>query len=256
MPNSIIFHQNFDESHFRRIFTFSMKKKVFKGIKKCLRIYLWVTTIVATLFILLALTDLPYNAYHKLALKKQQLNSKADVIVLMGGDGMPSPNGLMRLYFTAQQAKENPLAKIVIAMPLNEIDSTYQLRLMAKALIQNKIDSNRILYEYQGYNTRTQAQAIRKMFPPESKLIVVSSPEHMYRAVRSFEKVGFESVGSCPTFEVPHDEELLKSKDKKKKSDKVENLILRYNLWSYMQYEIRVAREYIAITYYWLKGWV
>lgn len=233
-----------------------MKKKIVKGLKKCLHIYVWVSSILATLLIFLALTDLPYNAYHKLALKKQQLSAKADVIVLMGGDGMPSPNGLMRLYFTTQQAKENPKAKIVIAMPLNEIDSTYQLRLMAKALIQNNIDSNRILYESEGYNTRTQAVAIGRMFPPESKLIVVSSPEHMYRAVKSFEKVGFKSVGSCPTFEVPSDEELLKSKDKDKKADEVENLGLRYNLWSYMQYEIRVAREYVAISYYWLKGWI
>lgn len=233
-----------------------MKKKIAKGLKKCFRIYVWVTTIVATLFVLLALTDIPYYAYHKLALKKQQLHSKADVIVLMGGDGMPSPNGLMRLYFTAQLAQENPLAKIIIAMPLNEIDSTYQLRLMAKELMHKNIDSSRILYEYDGFNTRTQAVALSKMFPPESKLIVVSSPEHMYRAVRSFEKVGFESVGSCPTFEIPSDEELLKSKEKDKKVDEVENLNLRYNLWSYMQYEIRVLREYIAISYYWLKGWI
>jgi uncharacterized SAM-binding protein YcdF (DUF218 family) len=94
------------------------------------------------------------------------------------------------------------------------------------------------------------------MFPLKSKLIVVSSPEHMYRAVKSFEKVGFESVGSYPTFEVPSDEELLISKEKEKKADEVHNLGLRYNLWSYMQYEIRVLREYLAITYYWLKGWI
>jgi uncharacterized SAM-binding protein YcdF (DUF218 family) len=233
-----------------------MKKKIVKGFKKCILIYAYGSAILASLFVLLALTDIPYYAYQNLSLKKQQLQSKADVIVLMGGDGMPSPNGLMRLYFTAQLAKENPMAKVVIAMPLNEVDSTYQLDLMAKELMNKNIDSNRIIYEYKGFNTRTQAVSVGKMFPLKSKLIVVSSPEHMYRAVKSFEKVGFESVGSYPTFEVPSDEELLISKEKEKKADEVHNLGLRYNLWSYMQYEIRVLREYLAITYYWLKGWI
>lgn len=213
-------------------------------------------TVFATLFILLALTDIPYYAYHNLSLKKQQISGQADVIVMMGGDGMPSPNGLMRLYFTIKQAKENPQAKIVLAMPLNEVDSTYQLRLMAQELINKKIDSNRIHYEYKGFNTRTQAKAIAEMFTSDKKIIVVSSPEHMYRAVRCFEKVGFKSVGSCPTFEVPSDEELLKAKDKDQAIDEVDSLGLRYNLWSYMQYEIRVMREYLAITYYWMKGWI
>ena len=78
----------------------------------------------------------------------------------------------------------------------------------------------------------------------------------MYRAVRSFEKVGFEEVGSYPTFEIPEDEEMLKSKDKKRRKEEIQSLDLRYNLWSYMQYEIIVFREYLAIAYYWWKDWI
>ena len=37
---------------------------------------------------------------------------------------------------------------------------------------------------------------------------------------------------------------------------KVRNVALRYNMWSYMQYEIIVLREYTAIAYYWVKGWI
>mgnify|MGYP006090763245 FL=1 len=62
-------------------------------------------------------------------------------------------------------------------------------------------------------------------------------------------------VGGSPSFEKPSDEERLKDKTDKEDT-KVRNLALRYNMWSYMQYEIIVLREYTAIAYYWMKGWI
>lgn len=209
------------------------------------------------LFLLLAFTDIPYHAYHQLSLKNQKLKGNADLIILMGGDGMPSPSGLMRSYFTAEAAKIHPKAKIIIALPANqqEKDSLRQLRLIRKELELKGIDSSQIVFEPKGYNTRTQAEEIAKNYDSTEKILIVTSPEHMYRAIRCFEKTGFKQVGSFPTFEIPSDESKLKSKDKKKAKE-LQNLDLRYNMWSYMQYEIIVLREYFAISYYWLKGWI
>src|SRR5690606_12979609 len=117
--------------YFDCIFTSSMKEKIICKTLKVIRFYIKAISTLSTIFVILAFTDVPYNAYHSLSLKNQQLATKADVIILMGGDGMPSPNSLMRVYFTSKVAKENESAKIVIAMPLNEEDSTYQLDLMA-----------------------------------------------------------------------------------------------------------------------------
>ena len=231
-----------------------MKNKIIIHIKKVINFYVKTIAILATIFILLAFTDIPYHAYHALSLKDQKLQSDADLIVLMGGDGMPSPNNLMRIYFTIKAAKENKNAKIIIAMPFTKDNSAHQLKLMAKELYKNNIDSNRIFFEYKGYNTRTQAIEISKMFSNDQKVIIVSTPEHMFRAIKTFEKVGFKFIGSNPTFERPPSEEILQST--KKNTKEVQNLTLRYNLWSYMQYEIRVLREYIAIGYYWYKGWI
>lgn len=243
--------------YFDCIFTASMKEKIMCKTLKVIRFYIKVMATIATIFVILAFTDIPYYAYHSLSLQNQQIATKADVIVLMGGDGMPSPNSLMRVYFTSKVAKEYESAKIVIAMPLNEEDSTYQLDLMASELCKNGIDSSRVLFEYKGYNTRSQALEIYKMFSRNQKLIIVSSPEHMFRAVKTFEKVGFSFVGSFPTFEIPSDEKMLKSKKKDVAEEvEIQDLTLRYNVWSYMQYEIRVLREYLAISYYWLKGWI
>src|SRR5690554_2434667 len=221
-----------------------MKENIKNKISKAIRLYVKLMAILSTIFVIIAFTDIPYNAYHSLSLQNQKLRTKADVIILMGGDGMPSPNSLMRVYFTSKAAKENKSAKIVIAMPLNEEDSTYQLDLMVSELCKNGIDSSRVLFEYKGYNTRSQALEIYKMFNSNQKLIIVSSPEHMFRAVKTFEKVGFSSVGSFPTFEIPSDEKMLKSKKKDVAEEvEIQDLTLRYNVWSYMQYEIRVLRE-------------
>jgi uncharacterized SAM-binding protein YcdF (DUF218 family) len=224
-------------------------------IVKVLKRLLLVIGLLASFLLVLAFTDLPYFAYHALSLNHQQLSGKADVIVVMGGDGMPSPDGLLRLYYGSEAAKENPNATVVIALPKNEDGSLTQLELMADELELKGIGRNRIVFEPNGFNTRSQAQEIRQLFEAETKLLIVSSPEHLYRAIRSFEKVGFTEVGSLPTFEKPSDEENLKDKTDKK-DKRVRNLSLRYNLWSYLQYEIRVLREYCAIAYYWVKGWI
>lgn len=224
---------------------------------KIFRSFLIIIGAYALVLFALAFTDAPYYAYHDLAVRKDTLSTDPEYIVIMGGDGMPSPHGLMRLYHGAEAAQEFALSKVIIAMPYNqsEVDSLRQIRMMAEELMLKGIDSARILYEPWGYNTRTQAVQVSKMIPHTSPILIISSPEHMYRALNSFRKVGFEMVGGRAGFEVPSDDSKLKSADETK-DEKLPNLNLRYNLWSYLQYEIIVAREYAAITYYWWKGWI
>lgn len=207
------------------------------------------------MFIILSFTSLPYWAYYGLAATDDQLEVTPSTIVIMGGDGMPSPSGLMRLYNGIEKAVEHPNSKIIIALPYNEYDSTFQLSLMAYELVQKGIDTNRIVFAPKGFNTRSQALEIKELADTSAPMLIVSSPEHMYRSIHSFRKVGFQIVGGSPSFENPSDEEKLKDETDKDET-KVRNLALRYNMWSYMQYEIIVMREYTAIAYYWVKGWI
>lgn len=207
------------------------------------------------LLIILSLTSIPYSAYRSLSLYKQQINGKADAVIMMGGSGIPSPNDLIRLYYTTIAAKENPDAVIVIAIPYNGMDSIENRSVIIQKMKLDGIEGNRIIWANQGFNTRSQVVEISNLIPLSSKIMVVSSPEHMYRAVRCFEKVGFGKVASLPTFEIPPNEiELLNKKDTD--VTELQNLNLRYNMWSYLEYEIKVLREYTAITYYWLHGWI
>ena len=205
---------------------------------------------------LLAFTEIPYWAYYSLASVEDVIEGKPKTIVIMGGDGMPSPSGLMRCYYGAEKAHLFPKAKIIIALPSHEEDSSKQLRLMAHELMLKGIDTNRILFAKKGFNTRSQALEISTILTEKSgNILIVSSPEHMFRCIASFKKLGFNKVGSNPAFEKPNSEKQLKDKSSDK-DKRVKNLTLRYNLWSYMQYEIIVLREYIAISYYWFKGWI
>ncbi len=212
------------------------------------------------LALLLSFTDLPYKAYHGLGSTNDTLDVKPSVLVVLGGCGMPSPDGLMRTYYAASAAHAYPGIKIIIALPYNENekDSMRQLDMMAHELIVKGIDSSRIQYEPLGFNTRSQAINIAAVFKgnmEEQGVLIITSPEHMYRSLRAFRKAGFKHAGGIPAFEKPVDEDMVKDKENSR-DKRVKSLALRYNMWSYLNYELLVLREYAAIGYYKIKGWI
>jgi len=214
--------------------------------------------LITFLMLVLGFTSLPYQAYHHLGTTNSALAGDPDIIILLGGSGMPSPDGLIRTYYTAQAAMKYSEAIIIIAHPHGVVDSLGQLRLMAQELIFKGVDSTRIAFEPYGFNTCSQALHIAAMYAIEKQhlaLLLVTSPEHMYRAVKTFNKAGFPHVGGFSAFEKPIDED--KITDKTEAEDlRVRSLSLRYNIWSYLQYELIVLKEYTAIAYYKLKGWI
>jgi uncharacterized SAM-binding protein YcdF (DUF218 family) len=227
-------------------------RKIFRGFIKFLG---WISLI----GIILSFTDIPFYVYYWLGTSGADLKQKPDYIVLLGGVGMPSPEDLMRTYFTAGAAKEVPDSKIIISFPPDTINKEFSPEiLMAKELEMRGVDSSRIFFERLGYSTRTQAINIKNMLnsdrPDTVAIRIVTSPEHMFRAVRVFRKVGIGYVGGSPAFESAVDEDKLirgRHKDTEKKL-----LNLRYNMWSYLKYEITVTREFCAIGYYKLRGWL
>ena len=210
------------------------------------------------LILILSFTDIPFYAYYRLGTTNAKVTHPPNVIVILSGSGMPSPDGLIRAYYGVEAARRYTNAQIIIALPYGETDSLQPLKLMANELIVKGIDSSRIQFEPLGFNTRSQAMKIAEMFPgnkQELSLVLITSPEHMYRAVKTFLKVGFAEVGGIPAFDKPIDAE--KAKDIGKTGDiRIKNLSLRYNMWSYIHYELLVIREYCAISYYRLKGWI
>ena len=227
-----------------------------KVFKKTSRFLLFFCGVSAIIMIALAFTDVPYFAYHQLGTHCKGLKGNPKVIVVLGGSGMPSADGLIRTYYTAEAALKFPQAEVIIAHPYdNDSLSTYQIDLMAHELIIRGVDSLRIRYEPNGTSTHSQAAHISEMLlvQSEAPVLVITSPEHMYRSIRSLQKAGLNNVGGLPSFEQPISEEKLKGN--KKNGQKV-TLDWRYNFWSDLRYEILVLREYCAIAYYKLNGWI
>lgn len=177
---------------------------------------------------------------------------------MLGGGGMPSGDNLMRLNYTFDLARENKTSGIIIVHPL---DSSVYAK-MKNELIIRDIDSLRIFFESHGTNTRSQALGLAKMFPKtvNAKITIVTSPEYMLRSVLVFRKIGYKNIGTCPAFEENMATDLsFDGKNlggRKYIPDIGKNVNIRYNFWSYLKIEIDCLREFTALTYYKLKGWI
>jgi uncharacterized SAM-binding protein YcdF (DUF218 family) len=242
-----------------------MKKKQVSGIfKTSIKIVRWFLLAMGIIFataVIFSFTDQPYWAYYWLGTHNTGIKENPNVIVLLGGGGMPSPDGLIRAYYTAEVAQEYENAPIIIALPPDTArhEDSPEL-LLSKELQIRGIDSTRIEFERNGFNTFSQAQNISAMF--DRKFIdtvvirLITSPENMFRSVLTFRKAGFKYVGGNASFEKAIEEEMLLKKRNKASRLESKQLNLRYNMWNYMKYEIVVVREYTAIAYYKLRGWI
>jgi uncharacterized SAM-binding protein YcdF (DUF218 family) len=237
-------------------------KQSFSWLRRAFHYLIMGMGILMLMGIVLSFTDYPFWAYYWLGTHNTEMHNDPSVIVVMGGGGMPSPDGLIRCYYGSEVAAQYPLANVIIAVP--EDTSMHEDSpdvLMAHELIIRGIDSTRISFENKGINTRSQALNILNLLGRSADTLsvrIVTSPEHMLRSVAAFRKVGFREVGGMPSFEEDIDEQLLlKNADNDHEETGLQrSLGLRYNMWNYMKYEIMVVREYFAIVYYKFRGWI
>lgn len=213
---------------------------------------------------LLAFTTLPFWMYYHLGTDTAEYRFTPDKIVVLGGSGMPSESNLIRCYRAAELAQRFPGSPILIALPKNYKQGIYESAAyaMKQELMLRGVDSNRIQLEFQGNNTREQALTIRaQRSHPDEHLLVVTSPEHMYRSLLVFRKVGFAKVGGEAAFEKALEAE-LNYRDNKLGGRKVpwtdvgDELQLRYQFWNHLKYQVICYREYVALAYYSLRDWI
>lgn len=215
------------------------------------------------IMLLLATTSLPFWAHYRLSHSQAFVPENTQTILVMGAGGFPSEDVLMRLWFATEAAHDFPDSKIVVATPGNFIDSTSTVFLMYQFFVDHQIDSSRIIIENRGLNTRHQAIMTFEMFEKglfREPLVIVSSPEHIYRSVKSFRKAGFKQVSGLPATERLLETDLgIDAKDlggNKFIPGTANSISLRYKFWNYLHLEISLMREYVAIGYYRMKGWI
>jgi uncharacterized SAM-binding protein YcdF (DUF218 family) len=212
--------------------------------------------------IILSFTTAPFWGYYWLGTSACSDEIKPDHIIVMGGSAIPGKSGLMRTYYAAAVANRFPEAQIIISLPGETQDSNSSVNLMKRELELRNVAPERISLETKGKNTRFQALEIKKMIPSASEpVLIVTSPEHMRRAILAFRKAGFQNLNGLPAFEQSIDFDLVFN-DKELGGRKRfipeigHNTQIRYQFWIHLEYEIMIIREIVALGFYNLKGWI
>jgi len=240
------------------------KLKILKCIIKIFRACVLSSGILFLILIFLSFTSLPFWGYYWLGNSKAKISGKPDYIIMLGGGGMPSQSNLMRAFYVFKAAAESPESKIIIAIPGDTIDSGSTPRRVAEELIRKGINSRQILFENLGTNTRAQALHLQNFNSEklaDKPILLVTSPEHMRRAVLVFEKAGFKNLNALPAFENALEADLI-FRDDELGGNKIlipdigDNISVRYQFWNHLKYEILIARELTALAYYKLRGWI
>jgi uncharacterized SAM-binding protein YcdF (DUF218 family) len=198
--------------------------------------------------------------YYYLGQSETKLNTPPAYIIVMSGGGIPSESGLMRTYMTAEIANKFTSAKVIVTMPGDYTDTLSSAYLMKKELVIRGISSDRIIFENKGTNTRSQALEVNKLMDNKLPTLIVTSPEHMYRSIKSFQKLGFTTVSGQAAFSKPAEASFLFDDQELGGNNIIPNIgnntQLRYQFWNHLNYQLIVYREYCAITFYKLKGWL
>lgn len=217
---------------------------------------------ISIIMIILSFTTAPFWGYYWLGTSECSNEIKPDYVIVMGGSAIPGKSGLMRTYYAAGVANRYPEARIIISLPGETQDSTSSVNLMKRELEIRNVSSERISLETNGKNTRYQALELLKLVStPKVPVILVTSPEHMRRAILTFRKAGFQNISGIPAFEQAIDFDLLFSdKDLGGRNKFIpeigHNTQLRYQFWIHLEYEILIIREIVALGFYHLKGWI
>jgi uncharacterized SAM-binding protein YcdF (DUF218 family) len=218
----------------------------------------WSVGILGLLMIVLAFTRVPYDLHRWLGTAAGECERVPEAIVVLGGSGMPSGPELLRLHHAAHLAGQWPQAQVIVVHP----GDTAVIGQMVDELVLKGVSPERIVQVREGDNTRAQALAcLRHCSTAKPSMALVTAPENMYRSVRAFRKAGF-SRGVCGAPAWDHamyhafDYEHRGIGGKAWVPDVSDEPALRYTFWNYLKLEVTCLREYVAIAYYRLNGWI
>ena len=186
----------------------------------------------------------------------------------MGGSGIPGTSGLMRTFYAAQAAAQNPGADILVAMPRGAAQSA-AARAYLDELQLRGVSGDRLRILDGGRNTREQALRLAEYLSDRQAsacILLVTDPEHIRRSAACIRKVCSAGLRALPAFPVSIEDPLPwraveldaagpAPAARRAVPDIGASLRLRYNLWANLGYTLYVGREAAALLYYRLRGW-
>lgn len=233
-----------------------------RGLKRLLAAVVGGAGLVFLVILGLCFTPYPWRAYAWLARDSHIPAGEPEVLVLLGGGGIPSESGLMRSYLLAQLARRHPNALVAVAMPDTNDVSCIRMR---EELVLRGIKPERMVWEDQGRNTREQALRLHDLLYADGMrpaVLLVTSPNHLKRALLTFRKAGFHDItgvaefGESLTADMHYEREDLGGKPALPLPDIGRSYTFRYAFWNNLGYLTRVLNELSGLAYYRLMGWI
>ena len=249
-------------------------KAVFRFAGRLVRAGLLLFGLLTLLVAAVQFTHLPWRAYKSLSEVPGLVQASPTHVLVMGGSGIPGESGLTRTYFGAQAARRNPQADVLIAMPLGTNES-FASRAYFDELRLRGVPAKRIRILAGGRNTREQALRLAEALsgrPTPSHVLIVTDPYHIRRTAACIRKAFADQnqevqLDGLPVFALSIEdpleiiaEDLDAPRPAPAPRAAVPNagfsLRFRYDLWGNFGYTLTVLREYSALLYYRLRGWI
>lgn len=216
----------------------------------------------ACFFLLLPLTPYPWRWYSKFG--QPEISSRIpDVLVMMGGGGVPSESGLMRTWKAAEAAGMYPSTRVIVAMPLDPGEELPGL--IEQELIMRGVAPERLGREPRGRNTREQALEVVAMVRQSDGSMpcigIVTSPEHMMRTWLSFKHAGAGELVAIPSWPESIKADLRYDSSELGRDSLIGTVVGGSNMIKYKYFDNlgimnRCMREAVAMAYYRLMGWI
>ena len=235
---------------------------------------LWLLGMAALLLGALQFTNLPWLAYKRLADFPHPTPREPTLILLMGGGGIPGDSGLMRTYYAARAAERHPGARILVAMPFGT-EQSYASRAYLDELHLRGVPPERTSILSGGTNTREQALRLAEHLGPGTAteaVLVVSDPSHIRRVAGSLRGAGIVHVAAMPAhpFSIEDSPPWASLADPALRPPSSQPAIppptpssstrisprWRYDIWTHLGFSHKALREYVALAYYRLRGWI
>lgn len=127
-------------------------------------------------------------------------------ILLFAGSGIPGESSLNRIWHAADAARAFPEARVFLAIPSPAPDQpSPAAAAYLRELALRGVDPQRVTLLPAGGNTYQQcgeaAQVLSPLLSSGTALLVVTSPEHMYRSVACLRARGFAPpILACPAY--------------------------------------------------------
>jgi uncharacterized SAM-binding protein YcdF (DUF218 family) len=211
------------------------------------RVLLTVFGLALILQLTLPITGLQGRWARWLAAGEYRIPHDPAFIVVLGGGGIPSKSGFIRVWHGAQSALEFPNAIVIVSLPADENPEEASVGRMKRELILRGVPEERILMETRGLNTHEQAVNVRALLGDEAlneSVLIVTSRYHLRRSILCFRKAGFHEVGVRAATGIGAEADIGRW------------VFVRYIYWQALSDQPVYLRETVALWIYRLRGWI